>query len=377
MYIENLRLKNYRNYKEISINFDPSINIIYGNNAEGKTNLLESIFLCATSRSHRGSKEKDIINFNEEEAHIKMIFNEKEEKKQVIDIQLNKESKKGIALNGIKKEKLSDFLGTFYAVIFSPEDLNIIKEGPATRRKFIDMELYQIDRQYVISISNYNKVLNQRNAVLKDIYSASGNNKNDLITLLDSYDDQLIRYGTEVILKRKENIEDIAKKIKDIYYKISGEKEELILNYENDVFSSEIKKTYKEKLKETKEQDIKQGYTTIGPHRDDISFIIDNLDLRQFGSQGQKKTAAISLKLAELLIMKEKKGNTPVLLLDDVFSELDEKRQKELIENLDGIQTIITCTGMKRNIYDLLKPNKIFKVSNNKVISQTPKERYG
>lgn len=377
MYIENLRLKNYRNYKEISINFDPSINIIYGNNAEGKTNLLESIFLCATSRSHRGSKEKDIINFNEEEAHIKMIFNEKEEKKQVIDIQLNKESKKGIALNGIKKEKLSDFLGTFYAVIFSPEDLNIIKEGPATRRKFIDMELYQIDRQYVISISNYNKVLNQRNAVLKDIYSASGNNKNDLITLLDSYDDQLIRYGTEVTLKRKENIEDIAKKIKDIYYKISGEKEELILNYENDVFSSEIEKTYKEKLKETKEQDIKQGYTTIGPHRDDISFIIDNLDLRQFGSQGQKKTAAISLKLAELLIMKEKKGNTPVLLLDDVFSELDEKRQKELIENLDGIQTIITCTGMKRNIYDLLKPNKIFKVSNNEVISQTSKERYG
>ncbi|MBR1844157.1 MAG: DNA replication/repair protein RecF [Lachnospiraceae bacterium] len=377
MYIENLRLKNYRNYKEISINFDPSINIIYGNNAEGKTNLLESIFLCATSRSHRGSKEKDIINFNEEEAHIKMIFNEKEEKKQVIDIQLNKESKKGIALNGIKKEKLSDFLGTFYAVIFSPEDLNIIKEGPATRRKFIDMELYQIDRQYVISISNYNKVLNQRNAVLKDIYNASGNNKNDLITLLDSYDDQLIRYGTEVILKRKENIEDIAKKIKDIYYKISGEKEELILNYENDVFSSEIEKTYKEKLKETKEQDIKQGYTTIGPHRDDISFIIDNLDLRQFGSQGQKKTAAISLKLAELLIMKEKKGNTPVLLLDDVFSELDEKRQKELIENLDGIQTIITCTGMKRNIYDLLKPNKIFKVSNNEVISQTTKERYG
>lgn len=377
MYIENLRLKNYRNYKEISINFDPSINIIYGNNAEGKTNLLESIFLCATSRSHRGSKEKDIINFNEEEAHIKMIFNEKEEKKQVIDIQLNKESKKGIALNGIKKEKLSDFLGTFYAVIFSPEDLNIIKEGPATRRKFIDMELYQIDRQYVISISNYNKVLNQRNAVLKDIYSASGNNKNDLITLLDSYDDQLIRYGTEVILKRKGNIEDIAKKIKEIYYKISGEKEELILNYENDVFSSEIEKTYKEKLKETKEQDIKQGYTTIGPHRDDISFIIDNLDLRQFGSQGQKKTAAISLKLAELLIMKEKKGNTPVLLLDDVFSELDEKRQKELIENLDGIQTIITCTGMKRNIYDLLKPNKIFKVSNNEVISQTTKERYG
>ena len=372
MYISNLRLKNYRNYKEISINFDPSINIIYGNNAEGKTNILEAIFLCATSRSHRGSKEREIINFDEKEAHIKLVLTDEKEKNQIIDIQLNDENKKGIAVNGQKKEKLSDFLGLFIAVIFAPEDLNIIKEGPAVRRKFLDMELCQIDRKYVSSISNYNKVLNQRNAVLKDISLSSGNNKKDLIDYLDSYETQLIDFGTEVIIKRQQNIIEISKKIEDIYFKISGDKEKLTLYYENDLIGEpeEIKRLYKKKLEETKEIDIKNGFTSIGPHRDDICFMVDNIDLRKFGSQGQKKTAAISLKLSELLIMKEKKNDTPVLLLDDVFSELDETRQKKLIENLNGIQTIITCTGIKRNIYELLKPNKIFQVINNEVLEK-------
>ena len=381
MFITKLRVKNYRNFNEEEIIFDPNINIIYGNNAEGKTNLLEAIFLCATSKSHRNSKDIEIINFDNKESHIKVFFyNEiNKNKEQTIDIQLNSDIKKGIALNGIKIDKLSEFLGTLNAVIFAPEDLNIIKEGPAIRRKFIDMELCQIDKVYVSNISNYNKILNQRNAVLKDIISASGNNKNELINFLDTYDDQLISFGTEVILKRFNNIKDLLGKIKDIYYKISGEKEELIIGYENEFINNnmneecdpqEIKNRYIKRLKETKEIDIKNGFTSIGPQRDDISFIVEKNDLRKFGSQGQKKAAAISLKLSELLIIKEKKGDTPILLLDDVFSELDEERQKRLIENINGIQTIITCTGMKRNIYDLLKPNKIFQVINNKVIEK-------
>lgn len=381
MYITKLRVKNYRNFSEEEIVFDPDINIIYGNNAEGKTNLLEAIFLCATSKSHKNSKDVEIINFNNKESHIKVFFyNEtNKNKEQTIDIQLNSDIKKGIALNGIKIDKLSDFLGTLNAIIFAPEDLNIIKEGPAIRRKFIDMELCQIDKVYVSKITNYNKVLNQRNAILKDILSATGNNKSELINFLDTYDDQLIGFGLEVIIKRKKNIKELSEKIKDIYYKISGEKEELIIDYENVFFNNcvdelcdpeKIKKKYKEKLEETKEQDIKNGFTSIGPQRDDISFIVENNDLRKFGSQGQKKAAAISLKLSELLITKEKKGDTPILLLDDVFSELDEERQKRLIENINGIQTIITCTGMKRNIFDLLKPNKVFQVINNKVIEK-------
>ena len=381
MYITKLRVKNYRNFSEEEIVFDPDINIIYGNNAEGKTNLLEAIFLCATSKSHKNSKDVEIINFNNKESHIKVFFyNEtNKNKEQTIDIQLNSDIKKGIALNGIKIDKLSDFLGTLNAIIFAPEDLNIIKEGPAIRRKFIDMELCQIDKVYVSNITSYNKVLNQRNAILKDILSATGNNKSELINFLDTYDDQLIGFGLEVIIKRKKNIKELSEKIKDIYYKISGEKEELIIDYENVFFNNcvdelcdpeKIKKKYKEKLEETKEQDIKNGFTSIGPQRDDISFIVENNDLRKFGSQGQKKAAAISLKLSELLITKEKKRDTPILLLDDVFSELDEERQKRLIENINGIQTIITCTGMKRNIFDLLKPNKVFQVINNKVIEK-------
>lgn len=396
MYIKTLKLKNYRNYDEIEVDFDPNINIIYGNNAAGKTNLLESIYMCSTSKSHKNTKENDIINFNKNSSHIKLIFCREEStsqespKKEIIDIQLNKESKKGIAKNGIKVEKLSDFLGFFNVIMFAPEDLNIIKDGPSVRRKFLDIEISQTDKVYVNIIKNYNKTLNQRNALLKDIYKTTGNNRQDLIAMLDTYDEQLVNYGLEVIKKRNENIKELAKKIHDIHLLISDNKEELIVGYENDIvgastaspltveddfLSSQVKNNlceiYLKKLKETRDLDIKNQFTMIGPHRDDISFKVGDKDIRKFGSQGQKKTTAISLKLSELEMLKEKIKETPVLLLDDVFSELDETRQKLLVSSLKGIQTIITCTGIKKNIFDLLKPEKIFNVAENKVIEKT------
>lgn len=352
MNIKNLKLKNYRNYKEIEINFDKETNIIYGNNAEGKTNLLEAIYISSTSKSHKNSKEIDIIKFNENEAHIKLEFN-KNDKLNTIDIQLNKDQKKGIAYNGEKVEKLSDFLGNFNVIMFAPEDLNIIKEGPQIRRKFLDMELCQIDKVYINYLSSYNKALNQRNAMLKS---------NIDHTVLDSLDDQLITYGKFVIEKRRKNIEELKPKILNIHSLISGDKEKLIIDYE-----SNAEKDFENNLKANRNIDIKNQFTSIGPHRDDISFVINGEDIRKFGSQGQKKTAAISLKLSELNIIKEKNGDTPVLLLDDVFSELDETRQKLLIQNLKGIQTIITCTGMKKNIFELLKPTKVFKVENGNI----------
>ena len=382
MYIEKLKLKNYRNYSEIEVAFDKNINIIYGNNAEGKTNLLESIYMCSTSKSHKNSKENDIINFNEKESHIKIFFKKESfnNREIIIDIQLNRESKKGIAVNGVKVEKLSEFLGLFNVIMFAPEDLNIIKEGPSVRRKFIDFEICQIDKLYVIALNNYNKTLNQRNALLKDINAVTLANRNDLIDILDTYDEKLVDFGLEVIIKRRDNIKKIAKLIKEIHSNISEQKETLIAGYENDILEmkkcnteyesdnfsicSEYKNYYLNKLKETRDLDIKNQYTLIGPHRDDISFTIDNKDIRKFGSQGQKKTAAISLKLSELEIIRENINETPVLLLDDVFSELDETRQKLLVANLKNIQTIITCTGIKKNIFDLLNPNKIFQVIN-------------
>ena len=454
MYIEKLKLKNYRNYEEVEINFNPKVNIIYGNNAVGKTNLLESIYLCSTSKSHRNTKENDIINFNKDEAHIKLIFKvgvnvnsvgvnknpvganinpvgvninpvganacgahvgASSASPQVIDIQLNKDLKKGVAKNGIKVDKLSDFLGFFNVILFAPEDLNIIKDGPIVRRKFLDILISQIDKIYVQQIQNYNKTLNQRNALLKDIYKESGNNREYLIEMLDTYDEQLVNYGIEVIKKRQENIKKLAEKILRIHSLISDNKEKLIIAYENDVLndivkpvgananlvganacgalnigenaipvganacgalnigasSASPKEIYLKKLKDTRDLDIKNQYTLVGPHRDDISFVIDGNDIRKFGSQGQKKTAAISLKLSELEMIKEKINDTPVLLLDDVFSELDETRQKLLVSNLKDIQTIITCTGIKKNIFDLLKPEKIFNVVNNKIIDKT------
>lgn len=396
MYIKNLKLKNYRNYEEIDIEFNPNINIIYGNNAVGKTNLLESIYMCSTSKSHKNIKENDIINFNKNEAHIKLIFfkgnNEVADtiRPQIIDIQLNKDSKKGIAKNGIKVEKLSEFLGFFNVIMFAPEDLNIIKDGPNVRRKFIDVEISQTDKIYVQYLQNYNKTLNQRNSLLKDIYKTTGNNRQDLIDILDTYDEQLANYGIEVIKKRKDNIKKLAEKIFNIHLLISNNKEKLIVSYENDILnektetveaninsvgasSTSPKEIYLKKLKETRDLDIKNQYTLIGPHRDDISFVIDENDIRKFGSQGQKKTAAISLKLSELEIIKEKINDSPVLLLDDVFSELDEKRQKLLISSIRNIQTIITCTGIKKNVFDLLEPDKIFNVSDNKVIEKSKK----
>ena len=389
MYIKTLKLKNYRNYEEIEVNFDPKINIIYGNNAAGKTNLLESIYICSTSKSHKNTKENDIINFDKNESHIKLVFNRGENpldissastKNEIIDIQLNKDSKKGVAKNGIKVEKLSEFLGFFNVIMFAPEDLNIIKDGPVIRRKFLDIQLSQIDKIYVNLIQNYNKTLNQRNALLKDIYKTTGNNRQDLISILDTYDEQMVDYGLEVIKKRSENIKELAKKIYNIHLLISDNKEKLIVDYENDIKgSSELvgessnspKEIYLKKLKETRDTDIKNQYTMIGPHRDDISFKVEDKDIRKFGSQGQKKTTAISLKLSELEMLKEKINDTPVLLLDDVFSELDENRQKLLVSNLKGIQTIITCTGIKKNIFDLLKPEKVFNVADNKVIDKT------
>ena len=380
MYIKKLKLKSYRNYNEIEINFDKNINIIYGNNAEGKTNLLESIYMCSTSKSHKNSKENEIINFKETESHIKLFLYKESNKDITIDIQLNKDKKKGIAVNKVKIEKLSEFLGLFNVIMFAPEDLNIIKDGPQVRRKFIDIEICQIDKIYTVLLNNYNKTLNERNILLKDINN-SNVNKKDLIDILDKYNEKIVEYGIQLILKRKENIKKLAELIKDIHYKISDEKEYLIIDYENDIINnivpnenvdiySKLKTNYLKKLKETREIDIKNQYTGIGPHRDDISFKIGEKDIRRFGSQGQKKTAAISLKLSELRIIKEKINETPVLLLDDVFSELDESRQKLLVSNLKDVQTIITCTGIKKNIFDLLNPDKIFQVKNNEIIEK-------
>lgn len=375
MLIKKIKLKNYRNYKNIEIDFYKNINIIYGDNAVGKTNLLESIFLTATFKSHKNSKDYEIINFNENISHINLVI-EKNNKIHEIDVQINKDKKKAIALDKNKQEKITEYIGFLNVVMFSPEDLSIIKEGPNLRRKFLDMELCQIDKIYIKELTNYNHTLKQRNVLLKDI-KYSNNNKEELKEVLHSLDENLIKSAVIIIIKRHNLINEIKKIINNIHKEISDNKENLIIEYENNVYKNNeiidianLKNKYKEFLIKNEKNDIENEYTYYGPHRDDISFLIDNNDIRKFGSQGQKKIVAISLKLSELEILKKKINDNPILLLDDVFSELDEKRQKKLVEYIKETQTLITCTGIKRNIFELLKPATIYHILNNNIIKK-------
>lgn len=358
MYVESIELSNYRNYKTLNIDFDRGTNILYGDNAQGKTNLLESIYICGTAKSHRGSKDKEIINFNFDESHIKM-FIRKDGVSQRIDMHLKRNRPKGIAVNGVPIRKVSELLGTVNIIFFSPEDLNIIKNGPSERRKFVDLELCQLDKIYLHDMMKYNKVLEQRNKLLKEI---NLHHDSLLAGTLDAWDIQLAEYGVKIIKRREEFINKINEIIFKIHKNLSGGKEELKILYEPNVTSSVLL----DNLKKNREKDISIKSTTSGPHRDDIGFYIKGIDVRRYGSQGQQRTCALSLKLSEIEIVRDIVRDMPVLLLDDVMSELDSSRQNHLLKSLDGIQTIITCTGLDEFIENKIDSKKIYKVEDGK-----------
>lgn len=352
MIIESLDLQDYRNYKFLNINFDANTNILYGDNAQGKTNILEAIYVAGTTKSHRGSKDREIIAFDSDEAHIKMMIR-KDGVPRRIDMHLKKTKSKGVAIDGIPIHKSVELLGLINIVFFSPEDLNIIKSGPAERRRFMDMELCQLNKLYVHNLVNYNKVLNQRNKLLKDI----GFNRS-LIDTLDVWDEQLANYGREIIKLRREFVHDLNEIIRDIHLNLSGNKENLTLVYEPSVSEEDLLS----ELIESRERDIKQKLTNVGPHRDDLSFCVGDMDIRKYGSQGQQRTCALSLKLSEIELVKRVTKDNPILLLDDVLSELDGNRQNYLLNSLNNVQTIVTCTGLDEFINNRFKIDNIFKV---------------
>ena len=357
MIVKKLELQNYRNYSYLDIDFNSGINILYGDNAQGKTNILEALYMSGTSKSHKNAKDKETIKFGEEEAHIKTIV-DKNSIEYKIDIHLKKHKLKGIAINGVPIKKATELFGVLNLIFFSTEDLNIIKDGPSERRRFIDMELCQLDKVYLYNLTNYNKTLDQRNKLLKDMID-----KPSLKETLDSWDEQLIKYGTEIINRRKKFIDDLNEVIFLIHKKLSGNKEELTITYEPDV--NEI--NYVNALKEARKKDERFLTTSVGPHRDDMAFLIKNVDLRKYGSQGQQRTAALSLKLSEIELVKSIIGDEPVLLLDDVLSELDKNRQNQLLNSLSKTQTIITCTGLDEFIKERISVDKVFQVIDGKV----------
>lgn len=354
MRVDSLELKHYRNYGEAVISFDPGINIFYGDNAQGKTNILEAIYLAATSKSHRGSRDREIISFQAEESHVKMMV-ARENRTDRVDIHLKKSKSKGIAINGIPIRKASELFGIVNVVFFSPEDLQLIKSGPGERRKFIDLELCQLDKIYVYNLVNYNKALIQRNTLLREQYNQPG-----LTDMLDVWDAQLVRFGAPMIRAREAFLQQLETLIGSIHSSLSGGKEQLSVLYEPSVTAE----GFAQKLMDNRERDIRQKGTNAGPHRDDISFVVNGVDIRKFGSQGQQRTAALSVKLAEIELVKNLIKDTPVLLLDDVLSELDGNRQNQLLNSIHGIQTMITCTGLDDFVDHRFHMDKVFHVVN-------------
>lgn len=352
MIIESIELKNYRNYDELHMDFSPGTNILYGNNAQGKTNILEAVYVCCTTKSHRGSKDREMIHFHEDESHIKLNIR-KNDVPYRIDMHLKKNKAKGVAINGIPIRKASELFGIVNVVFFSPEDLNLIKNGPSERRKFIDLELCQLNKLYVHSLVSYNHILMQRNRLLKDLFFHP-----EYEETLDVWDMQLVQYGREIIRYRQDFIGQLNEIIKDIHWRLSGEKEHLRIFYDP---NSSIEK-FSEELKRSRPQDIKQKTTLVGPHRDDIGFFIDDIDIRRFGSQGQQRTAALSLKLAEIELVKKLVRDYPILLLDDVLSELDGERQNHLLSAINHIQTMITCTGLEDFVNNRFQIDQLYRV---------------
>lgn len=359
MYIESLELKNYRNYQNLQLDFDKGTNIFYGDNAQGKTNILESVYLCGTTKSHRGSKDKEIIRFGEEESHIRMMIR-KDELSYKIDMHLRKNKAKGVAINGLPIKKARELFGIVNLVFFSPEDLNIIKNGPGERRRFMDLELCQLDQIYLTDLAGYNHIVNQRNRLLKDLYMNPS-----LKETLDIWDMQMLQYGTKIINKRKDFVRDLNQVIQDIHHNLTGGIEHLEVVYEPSTEAEDFENV----LKKNRERDIRMKMTSAGPHRDDLSFVVNGIDIRKYGSQGQQRTAALSLKLSEIYLVKEKIKDTPILLLDDVLSELDSNRQTYLLDSIHDIQTLITCTGLDDFVSHQFHINKVFKVVKGEVFN--------
>ena len=342
MKINSVKLNNFRNISSMELHATDGVNVIYGENAQGKTNILEAIWLFTGCKSFRGSKDTEFIKFNEDIAKINLDFSDNVRNKKSEIIIGNK--KKNVYLNGVSLRSSSELIGSFYAVIFSPSHLSLIKDGPSGRRRFLDTALCQLKPSYAEHLAGYRRALLQRNALLKDLHLSP-----QLYDILDSLDDQLSRYSSAVISERLKYIEILSQYSKQIYAGISENKEYFNVTYSrNDITDinisvSDLYNLELERIKNARKEDVLYKTTTIGPHRDDIDILINNVSARSFGSQGQQRSCALALKLGESEIIKKITGETPVALLDDVMSELDEKRQDYVLNHINDRQVFLTC----------------------------------
>lgn len=349
MYIEKIKLENFRNYKYENIELNKLINIIFGDNAQGKTNILEAIYFTSLGKSFRTNKEKEIVKENESQAKIEINFI-KNNRKEKINAEIS--DKKNFYINDIPVKKLSELVGKINIVLFSPEDIEILRNEPIKRRKFLNIMISQLRPKYIFLLSEYNKVLEQRNNYLKKIKYE--NKSQEYLTI---WDEQLEKIGIKIYEYRKEFIEKINNKIKKIHLNTTENKENIEIKYKTNI----DKKNYMENLLKNKSVDIQKGYTSIGIHRDDFEIYINKKNVAIFGSQGQQRTSIISLKLAEAEVIYDEIEEYPIVLLDDFMSELDKKRIHGFIKNIKNNQVLITTTdkiNLDTMVYNLYKVEK-------------------
>lgn len=366
MYLKGLNLINFRNYEALYLEFNSKINLLIGKNGQGKTNIVEAIYLLSFGKSFRTNKDKEMIKFECENLYIGGNFI-KYNRKSLIEIGIGKNNKKGIKINKINIEKIYELLGNLNVVIFSPEDLRLVKEGPKERRSFIDKEISQIMPKYYNYLTNYNKILFQRNKLLKSNYVD--------INLIEVYDESLAKYGSYIYILRRDFIKKITSISSEMHKNLTNNLEDLSIKYKNQLNINDedtvntVYERFIEKLKSGHNHDIETRTTRYGIHKDDLLICINGLDIRLYGSQGQQRTASISLKLSEIELIKNEVGEYPILLLDDIFSELDETRQKLLVDNLDKVQIFITTAEASHKKIFSNENTTIFNIEKGNVIS--------
>lgn len=359
MKITCLELNNFRNYNSQTIYFKDGINVLIGDNAQGKTNMIESIFLCAIGKSPRTSKEKELIKWNSTFSKITLEIKKIEGAKK-IEFYLFQNQSKAIKINGFAIKKMSELLGEFNAVYFSPDELKLVKDSPLERRKFMDISISQFNKNYFFCLSKYNEILQQRNKLLK-----STPNQNVIKDTIAIWDEEMAKYASKIIIERLAFIEKLKPFLYEKHNFLTDNQEKLDISYTGIVGEDEIsiKNTLLKQLGASLEKDMALGFTSVGPHKDDLKIVSNGIDIRNYGSQGQQRTCALSFKLAELEVLKSIIGEYPVLLLDDVLSELDINRQQKLLESIKNIQTIITCTNFD---FDISKT--VYQIKNGEVI---------
>jgi DNA replication and repair protein RecF len=370
LHLRELTLNNFRNYKQVTVGFDCKKVLLTGKNAQGKTNILESIFLACTGRSHRTTKDSELIRLGQESCSLRIEV-ERKTAQFSIDINISRKDKKKIQINGMAIQRIGQLMGHLNGVMFSPEDMKIVKEAPSERRRYMDMEISQIKPQYFYYLQQYNRILIHRNNLLKQI-----NKNGSLKKMLGVFDEQLAEAGAFIIKERYVFIKKLSAVAKEIHKKISSDTEELGISYKPSVkvqnYDIEsIQQEFLSALEKIHPEDIQRGNTGVGCHRDDISFELNGMDVKIFGSQGQQRTVALSLKLSDIELMYGETGEYPVLLLDDVMSELDEERQSKLFQEIGEVQTFVTATDFRSIPPEELKKFEIFVINEGKIKKKT------